>query len=125
VVLLGRLERPLVLSGGKEVPPLPVGPLRYELRLEEAGVLLDGKRRLPLSLPLPGEWTPRDGKALLRAMAEGSGGRLLSPGELPERARAALPLRPYLLGLALLLFLFERLLEARRNRDTLGEGFLG
>ncbi|MGC8876154.1 vWA domain-containing protein [Thermus sp.] len=125
VVLLGGLERPVVLAGGKEVPPLPSGPLRYELHLEEPGVLLDGKRRFPLPLPLPGEWTPRDGKALLQALAEASGGRLLSPEELPARAPVDLPLRPYLLGLALLLFLGERALEARRNRGTMGEGPLG
>ncbi|WP_232822433.1 VWA domain-containing protein [Thermus sediminis] len=118
VVVLGRLEAPLALAGGKEIPLLPTGPLSHEVFLREEGVLLDGKRRLPLALPLPGEWSPRDGEAVLRALAEGSGGRLLSLGELPERASAPLSLRPYLLALALLLFLLERLLEARAHGAT-------
>jgi hypothetical protein len=114
-VVLGRLEAPQVLVGGKEVPLVPTGPLRYEAVLREGGVLLSGKLRLPLALPLPGEWTPRDGEGNLKALAEGSGGRLLTLEELPRRATASLPLRPYLLALALLLFLLERFLEGRRR----------
>jgi uncharacterized protein YegL len=120
VVALGLLERPLLLVGGQEVALVPTGPLRHEAWVAGEGVLLDGKRRLPLRLPLPGEWSPRDGREVLRAMAEASGGRLLAPEDLPVRASAALPLRPYLLGLALGLFLLERLLEARVSRATLG-----
>lgn len=119
VVALGGWESPLLLAGGEEVPLVPAGPGRYEAWTRAEGVLLDGKRRLPLSLPLPGEWTPRDGEAVLRAMAEGSGGRLLRPGESPPPPVAALPLRPYLLALALLLFLLERVLEARVSPGTL------
>jgi hypothetical protein len=114
-VVLGRLEAPQALVGGKEVPLVPTGPLRYEAVLREEGVMLAGKLRLPLALPLPGEWTPRDGEGNLRALAEGSGGRLLTLEELPRRATASLPLRPYLLALALLLFLLERFLEGRRR----------
>jgi len=114
-VVLGRLEAPQVLVGGKEVPLVPTGPLRYEAVLREEGVLLSGKLRLPLALPLPGEWTPRDGEGNLQALAEGSGGRLLTLEGLPRRATAFLPLRPYLLALALLLFLLERFLEGRQR----------
>ena len=114
-VVLGRLEAPQVLVGGKEVPLVPTGPLRYEAVLREGGVLLSGKLRLPLALPLPGEWTPRDGEGNLKALAEGSGGRLLTLEELPRRATASLTLRPYLLALALLLFLLERFLEGRQR----------
>ncbi len=120
-VVLGRLEAPLVLAGGKEVPLVPTGPLRYEAFLREQGVLLSGKLRLPLALPLPGEWTPRDGEGTLRALAEGSGGRLLTLEELPGRATASFPLRPYLLALALVLFLLERVWEGRVNRATVPE----
>jgi Mg-chelatase subunit ChlD len=114
-VVLGRLEAPQVLVGGKEVPLVPTGPLRYEAVLREEGVLLSGKLRLPLALPLPGEWTPRDGEGNLQALAEGSGGRLLTLEALPARTSLPLPLRPYLLALALLLFLLERFLEGRRR----------
>jgi uncharacterized protein YegL len=115
-VVLGRLEAPLALVGGKEVPLVPTGPLRHEVFLREEGVLLFGKRRIPLSLPLPGEWSPRDGEAILRALAEGSGGRRLTLDKLPAWAPASLSLRPYLLLLALLLFLLERALEAQAAR---------
>jgi uncharacterized protein YegL len=115
-VVLGRLEAPLALVGGKEVPLVPTGPLRHEVFLREEGVLLFGKRRIPLSLPLPGEWSPRDGEAILRALAEGSGGRRLTLDKLPAWASASLSLRPYLLLLALLLFLLERALEAQAAR---------
>ena len=118
LVVLGRLEAPVARVEGREVPLVPTAPLRHEAFLEGEGVLLDGKRRLPLRLPLPGEWTPRDGEAILRTLAEGSGGRLLSLRSLPQAAPAFLSLRPYLLGLALALFLLERLLEARVGRDT-------
>jgi len=118
LVVLGRLEAPVARVEGREVPLVPTAPLRHEAFLEGEGVLLDGKRRLPLRLPLPGEWTPRDGEAILRTLAEGSGGRLLSLRSLPQAAPAPLSLRPYLLGLALALFLLERLLEARVGRDT-------
>ncbi|WP_243090851.1 vWA domain-containing protein [Thermus neutrinimicus] len=114
-VVLGRLEAPLFLSGGKEVPLVPTGPARYEVRVGEAGVLLDGKRRIPLAPPLPGEWAPREGKEVLRAMAEASGGRLLTLEDLGRPVAAPLPLRPYLLALALALFLLERFGEARRG----------
>jgi Mg-chelatase subunit ChlD len=120
-VVLGRLEAPLVLAGGKEVPLVPTGPLRHEVFLREQGVLLSGKLRLPLALPLPGEWTPRDGEGNLRALAEGSGGRLLTLEELPGRATTSLPLRPYLLALALVLFLLERVWEGRVGRATFWE----
>ncbi|GAB5602517.1 vWA domain-containing protein [Thermus sp. FJN-A] len=119
-VVLGRLEGPRVLSGGKEILPVPTGPLRHEVFLEEEGVLLDGRRRIPLKPPLPGEWTPRDGRAVLEALAGASGGRLLAPGELPAVAPRPLPLRPYLLGLALFLFLLERFLEAWGARGKPG-----
>jgi hypothetical protein len=120
-VVLGRLEAPQVLVGGKEVPLVPTGPLRYEAVLREEGVLLSGKLRLPLALPLPGEWTPRDGEGNLKALAEGSGGRLLTLEELPRRATTSLPLRPYLLALALVLFLLERVWEGRVGRVTFWE----
>ncbi|GGM94774.1 hypothetical protein GCM10007092_05130 [Thermus composti] len=125
VVVLGRLEAPRLLAGGKETPLLPAGPGRFEGVARGEGVLLDGKRRIPLSLPLPGEWTPRDGEATLRAMAEATGGRLLSPEEAGRGVRRPLPLRPYLLLAALLLFLLERFLEARVPRGTLREGAPG
>ncbi|MFN4070330.1 MAG: VWA domain-containing protein [Thermus caldifontis] len=112
-VVLGRLENPLFLSGGKEVPLVPTGPMRYEVLAGEPGVLLDGKRRIPLALPLPGEWTPRDGKGILRALAEASGGRLLALEDLGTVPLSSLPLRPYLIALALALFLWERFREAR------------
>ncbi|TFU18060.1 VWA domain-containing protein [Thermus tengchongensis] len=112
-VVLGRLENPLFLSGGREVPLVPTGPARYEVVAGEPGVLLDGKRRIPLTLPLPGEWTPRDGKLVLKALAEASQGRLLALEDLGRPGSSPLPLRPYLLALALVLFLLERLLEAR------------
>ncbi|WP_298631506.1 VWA domain-containing protein [uncultured Thermus sp.] len=113
VVVLGRLENPLFLSGGREVPLVPTGPERYEVLAGEPGVLLDGKRRLPLTLPLPGEWTPRDGEGILRALAETSGGRLLALEDLGRVPLSSLPLRPYLIALALALFLLERFREAR------------
>ncbi|GAA6735334.1 VWA domain-containing protein [Thermus oshimai] len=108
-VALGALEAPRLLVGGEEVPMVPTGPGRFEGVVRGEGVLLDGEKRIPLVLPLPGEWTPRDGRAVLRALAEGSGGRFFE-GEVPAPSpQAALPLRPYLLALALLLFLLERL----------------
>jgi len=118
-VVLGRLEAPLVLAGGRELPLVPTGPLRHEVFLREQGVLLSGKLRLPLALPLPGEWTPRDGEGTLRALAEGSGGRLLTLEELPGRASLPLSLGPYLMALALALFLLERVWERRVSRATL------
>ncbi|GLV47375.1 hypothetical protein TJA_05470 [Thermus sp. LT1-2-5] len=119
VVALGRLEAPRLWVEGQEIPMVPTGALRFEARVEASGVLLDGKRRIPLALPLPGEWTPRDGEATLRAMAEASGGRLLRLEDLAAPPRRPLPLRPYLLLAALLLFLLERAWEARVSRGTL------
>ncbi|GAA6754746.1 MAG: VWA domain-containing protein [Thermus sp.] len=119
VVALGRLEAPRLLVEGMEVPMVPTGALRFEAHVEAPGVLLDGKRRIPLALPLPGEWTPRDGEATLRAMAEASGGRLLGAEDLALPPKRPLPLRPYLLLAALLLFLLERVWEARVSRATL------
>jgi len=113
VVVLGHLERPLFLSGGQEMPLVPTGPGRYEIQAQTPGVLLDGPRRLPLAFPLPGEWTPRDGKLVLKTLAEASHGRLLALEDLGQPGSSPLPLRPYLLALALALFLLERLLEAR------------
>lgn len=113
VVAVGRLENPFFLGEGKEVPLVPTGPGRYEVLVKAPGTLLDGKRRIPLSLPLPGEWTPRDGERVLRTLAEASGGRLLGWGALEPRTSSPLPLRPYLLLLALSLFLLERFLEGR------------
>ncbi|WP_135255714.1 vWA domain-containing protein [Thermus caldilimi] len=119
VVVLGHLERPLFLSGGQEMPLVPTGPRRYEVQAQAPGVLLDGPRRLPLAFPLPGEWTPRDGKAVLEALVKASGGRLLGLEELDQPASTPLPLRPYLLLLALVLFLLERFLEIRVSQGTL------
>ncbi len=110
-VALGDLEAPKALLGGEERAMVPTGPNRFEVYLEGKGVLLDGPRRFPLDLPLPGEWTPREGEAVLRAMAEASGGRLLTPEALDHPPLRPLSLQPYLLGLALVLFLLERLLE--------------
>ncbi|WP_038056454.1 VWA domain-containing protein [Thermus amyloliquefaciens] len=118
VVVLGRLERPVLLSGGKEVPLVPTGPLRHQAWVREQGVLLDGKRRLPLDLPLPGEWTPLPGEKVLREMAEASGGRFLRWEDLGQAPPTPLSLRPHLLALALLLFLLERYLEARVSQGT-------
>ncbi len=118
VVALGPLEAPEILSGGTRRPMVPTGPLRFEARVEGEGVLLDRGLRLPLALPLPGEWSPRDGREVLRALAEASGGRLLAgPGEASS-GKEALPLRPFLVGLALALFLLERFLEARLDRGA-------
>lgn len=121
-VALGALEAPRLLVGGEEVPMVPTGPGRFEGVVRGEGVLLDGARRIPLALPLPGEWTPRDGRAVLKALAEGSGGRFFE-GEVPPRTpQAALPLRPYLLALALLLFLLERYLAFKVAGVTEGAG---
>jgi hypothetical protein len=109
-------------SGGREGgSPGAHGAPQVRGRLREEGVLLSGKLRLPLALPLPGEWTPRDGEGNLKALAEGSGGRLLTLEELPRRATTSLPLRPYLLALALVLFLLERVWEGRVGRVTFWE----
>ncbi|TBH21545.1 vWA domain-containing protein [Thermus thermamylovorans] len=116
VAVLGDLEAPVALAGGRETPLVPVAPGRFEARLPGEGVLLDRGRRVPLALPPAGEWAPVDGRAVLRALAEGSGGRLLTPEELGGPVAAPLGLRPYLLALALALFLLERLLEARASR---------
>ncbi|WP_238529996.1 VWA domain-containing protein [Thermus parvatiensis] len=116
VVALGPLEAPEILSGGTRRPMVPTGPLRFEARVEGEGVLLDRGLRLPLALPLPGEWSPRDGREVLRALAEASGGRLLAGPEEVSPGKEALPLRPFLVGLALALFLLERFLEARLDR---------
>lgn len=116
VVALGPLEAPEILSGGTRRPMVPTGPLRFEARVEGEGVLLDRGLRLPLVLPLPGEWSPRDGREVLRALAEASGGRLLAGPEEVSPGKEALPLRPFLVGLALALFLLERFLEARLDR---------
>ena len=79
---------------------------------------MDRGLRLPLALPLPGEWSQRDGREVLRALAEASGGRLLAgPGEASS-GKEALPLRPFLVGLALALFLLERFLEALLDRGA-------
>lgn len=113
------LENPFFLGGGKEEPLVPTGPGRYEVSVKVPGTLLDGQRRIPLQLPLSGEWTPRDGKEVLRALAEASGGRLLDlealvgPGAGNLRTSSPLSLRPYLLLMALALFLLERFLERR------------
>ena len=82
---------------------------------------MDRGLRLPLALPLPGEWSPQDGREVLRALAEASGGRLLpgpAAGEEASSGKGALPLRPFLVGLALVLFLLERFLEARLDRGA-------
>ncbi|BAW00690.1 von Willebrand factor type A [Thermus thermophilus] len=117
VVALGPLEAPELLSGGARRPMVPTGPLRFEARVEGEGVLLDRGLRLPLALPLPGEWSPRDGREVLRALAEASGGRLLA-GPAASSGKEALPLRPFLVGLALALFLLERFLEARLDKGA-------
>lgn len=123
VVLEGQFERPRLRFGGLEQPFAPTGALRFEARVP-AGVLgqvqiFEGEQsRLTLQLPSPPEWRSADGRAALRELAESSGGRLLaSPDELRALpSRAALSLQPYLLVLALLLFLWERWLENRRLR---------
>ncbi len=113
VVVLGRLEDPRALVEGREIPLVPTGPGRFEAVLPGEGVLLDGPRRLPLVLPLPGEWSYRDGRAVLEALARVGGGRVLSLEALSGLPPKPLPLSPYLLLLALGLFLLERFLEFR------------
>jgi hypothetical protein len=123
VLLEGQFERPALRYAGKTQDFVPVGPLRYEIRLPyeargEAAVLEAGVPRLNLTLPALPEWRLEDGQANLRALAEASGGRLLS--ELAELRtlpqREAFPLRPALVALALALFVLERYLEWRRVR---------
>lgn len=123
VVLEGQFERPRLRYAGSEQALPPAGPLRYEVSLpaDSSGeaVVLEGDRpRLSLSLPRRPEWRLEDGRAELARLAEASGGRLLArPTDLRELPqRAALPTRPYLLGLALLLFLLERYLEWRSRK---------
>ncbi|WP_234554915.1 VWA domain-containing protein [Thermus caliditerrae] len=113
MVVLGQLENPILLSGGKEVPLVPTGPVRHEAWVSEPGVLREGKRQIPLALPLPGEWTPYPGEKVLQEMAEASGGRVLRLQDLGLAPPAWVALRPYLLALALFLFLLERYQEAR------------
>jgi hypothetical protein len=120
VVLEGQFERPRLRYAGSEQAMPPAGPLRYEATLpaDSSGevVVLEGDQpRLSLRLPELPEWRLEDGRAALTRLAEASGGRLLaSPAELRQLpARADLPTRPYLLGLAILLFLLERYLEWR------------
>lgn len=122
VVLEGQFERPRLRYAGSEQAMLPSGPLRYEATLPadssgEAVVLEGDQSRLSLRLPEPPEWRLEDGRANLATLAEASGGRLLtSPAELRQLpTRADLPTRPYLLGLAILLFLLERYLERRAH----------
>lgn len=121
VLLEGQFERPALRYAGKTQDFLPVGPLRYEARLPygargEAAVLEAGVPRLNLTLPALPEWRLEDGRANLRALAEASGGRLLSDlaelTALPQRK--AFELRPLLVALALALFVLERYLEWRR-----------
>lgn len=123
VVLEGQFEQPRLRYAGSEQPMPPAGPLRYEATLPagssgEAVVLEGDQPRLSLRLPELPEWRLEDGRADLARLAEASGGRLLaSPAELRQLpARADLPTRPYLLGLAILLFLLERYLEWRARR---------
>ncbi|WP_018467280.1 VWA domain-containing protein [Calidithermus timidus] len=121
VLLEGQFERPALRYAGKTQDFLPIGPLRYEARLPygargEAAVLEAGVPRLSLTLPALPEWRLEDGRAKLRALAEASGGRLLSDlaelSALPQRK--ALELRSLLVALALVLFVLERYLEWRR-----------
>lgn len=122
VSLEGQFERPLLRSGGAELPFAPTGPLRYEARLPadasgEAVVLEGEAARLSLEVPALPEWRLEDGKENLKRLGEESGGGLL--GNVSELSklpgRKGVDLRPYLLLLALILFLAERYLERRRN----------
>lgn len=130
VLLEGQFSRPRLRYGGEELDFSPVAPLRYEARLPgdasgEAVVLENDQTRLNLSLPAPAEWRLEDGQARLKQLAEASGGRLVaSPGELKSLPSwYPLPLRLPLIGLAVVLFLLERLVEWRRVnglRGTIG-----
>ncbi|PZA07206.1 VWA domain-containing protein [Meiothermus sp. PNK-Is4] len=120
VVLEGQFEHPWLRHAGLEQAMPPVGPLRYEALLPpgssgEAVVLEGDQPRLSLRLPELPEWRLEDGRVHLARLAEASGGRLLtSPAELRQLpSRADLSTRPYLLGLAILLFLLERYFERR------------
>jgi len=126
VVLEGQFERPGLRYSGQEQPFAPVAPLRYEAQLPqsatgEAVVLEGAEPRLQIKLPEAAEWRLEDGKENLKRLSQGSGGRLLNgPDELKSLGKHyPLNLRPYLLGLALLLFLAERYLERRLVRSSL------
>lgn len=112
VLVQGRLEAPRLLSAGVEQPLLPVGQDRYEGVLEGEGVILDGKRRIPVRT-LSSEYPPLDGRKVLAQMAEESGGRLLAPSELGALPKVQSSLREPLLWLALFLFLLERFVHYR------------
>jgi hypothetical protein len=125
VVLEGQFDRPGLRFGGQELAFAPTAPLRYEAQLPqnaegEAVVLEGAEPRLRVRLPEVAEWRLEDGKENLKRLSQGSGGRLLADtGELKSLAkRYPLGLQPYLLGLALLLFLLERYLERRRVVQT-------
>ncbi|MER3536073.1 MAG: VWA domain-containing protein [Thermus sp.] len=112
VLVQGRLEAPRLLAAGVEQPLLPVGQDRYEGVLEGEGVILDGKRRIPVRT-LASEYPPLDGRKVLAQMAEESGGRLLAPSELGALPKVQSSLREPLLWLALFLFLLERFVHYR------------
>ncbi|MER3552851.1 MAG: VWA domain-containing protein [Meiothermus sp.] len=130
VSLEGQFERPLLRFGGTEQPLAPSGPLRYTALLPagavgEAVVLEGEQARLRLELPAAPEWRLEDGKENLKRLSEASGGGLLDNiGGLSSLAsRKPLGLRPYLLVLALVLFLLERYLErCKRDRANLTGG---
>ncbi|WP_045245841.1 vWA domain-containing protein [Thermus filiformis] len=112
VVGAGLDEAPRLLSAGVERPLLPVGRGRYEGVLEGEGVVLWGRRQVPVRTGFL-EYPPLDGRRVLAGMAEASGGRLLDPSELAALPGARRSLREPLLWLALGLFLLEGLVRYR------------
>lgn len=121
VVLGGQFSQPRIRFGGQEMGFAPVGSLRYQADLPVdaqglAQVLEGDQTRLSLELPQLAEWRLENGQENLKRLSEASGGRLMQNAEEAKKltGRKKTPLGPWLLGLALGLFLLERFLEGRK-----------
>ncbi len=105
---------PLAQWEGRVEPLEPTAPFAFRLRLPArftgtVRVTSGGRTVFRASAPAPAEWPATNGRARLRELAAASGGALLDDvSKLPPPRRKPVSLSPYLLALALGLFMLER-----------------